>query len=316
MKNSRREFIKITSTITVGTLINPKVFADSANSKVKSNPICIFTKCLQFLDYDSLGEILAKVGFDGADLPVRPRGYVLPENVKVELPKVVKALQKYEKSIPMIVTGIVDPDAPETEQVLGTASELGIKHYRMEYLHYDKTKSIQNNLDGHKKTIEKFEKINRKFDIHGGYQNHSGTNVGAPVWDLYWLLKDSDPAYIGVQYDIRHAVCEGGFSWPLGMKLLAPWIKTIAIKDFIWKKETEKWGIHNVMLGDGMVDFDTYFEKYIRYGISGSVTIHYEYDLGGAEHGKVNPTMSLDEIIVYLKNDFNWLKKKFKDHGI
>ena len=316
MKNSRREFIKTTSATIAGSLIGPQIFADVMAQKSVASPICVFTKCLQFLDYDRVGETLAKAGFDGADLAVRKGGQVLPENVKVDLPKAVKALKKSGISAPMMVTGIINADDPDTEKVLGTASELGFTNYRMGYLPYDPLKSVPENLDIHKKAIEKLEKVNRKFGIHGGYQNHSGTNVGGPVWDLYWVLKDCDPNYIGVQYDIRHAVVEGAVAWPLGMKLLAPWTKTTAIKDFVWKKENGRWIIYNVPLGEGMVNFNAYMKEYIKLGISGPVSIHYEYDLGGAELGKTNPTMGLDKILAYLKQDITWLRNKLKENGI
>jgi L-ribulose-5-phosphate 3-epimerase len=313
---NRREFIKTASIVTAGAVAIPEIFAGITVPNVKSYPICVFTKCLQFLDYDRLGETIARVGFDGADLSVRKGGHVFSENVKVDLPKAIKSLQKAGISVPMMVTDISKPDHPGIENILGTASELGITHYRMGYLNYDPAISIQESLDMHKRAIEKLEKINRKFGIHGEYQNHSGTRVGGPVWDLYWILKDSDPAYIGSQYDIHHATCEGGKSWSLGMKLLAPWIKTTAIKDFLWKKENDKWKIEDVPLGRGMVDYNSYLVEYKKLGIDGPVSIHYEYDLGGAELGKNNPGIGLDKILAYLKSDLNWLKMKFNEHGI
>ena len=313
---NRREFIKAASIVTAGVVASPEIFPKVATPRANPDPICVFTKCLQFLDYDRLGETIASIGFDGADIPVRKGGHVLPENAILDLPKAVKALQKYRVKVPMMVTDISGPNYPEIERILGTASELGITNYRMGYLIYDPTKTVPENLDLHKKTIEKLEKINRKFNIHGEYQNHSGTRVGGPVWDVYWILKDCDPAYIGVQYDIRHATCEGGNSWPIGMKLLAPWIKTTDIKDFIWKKENGKWQVANVPLGEGQVDFDVYLKEYTRLGISGPVSMHFEYDLGGAESGKANPDMSLDKISSYLKNDLKWLKAKFEQHKI
>jgi hypothetical protein len=69
--------------------------------------------------------------------------------------------------------------------ILGTASELGITHYRMGYMTYDPAKTVKESLDVHKRTMEKLEKVNRKLNIHGEYQNHSGTRVGGPVWDVY-----------------------------------------------------------------------------------------------------------------------------------
>jgi sugar phosphate isomerase/epimerase len=186
----------------------------------------------------------------------------------------------------------------------------------MGYIRYNSEISVPENLAIHKKTFEKLEKINRKFGIKGCYQNHAGTNIGGPVWDLYWLLNGCDPEYIGVQYDIRHAVVEGGTAWPLGMELLAPWIKTTAIKDFYWNKEDARWRIKNVPLNQGMVDFDAYLKKVVNLGISGPVTVHYEYDLGGAESGSRNPSMSLEDISDFMRTDLAWLSKKFSEYGI
>jgi len=316
MNQFRREFIKTASTVTAGVVLSPKLFSSPQIPKSTAFPFCVFTKCLQFLDYNQMADTLANIGFKGAELSVREDGHVLPENVRTDLPKAIKILQKSGISAPMMVSGIVNPDDPLTETVLGTAAEQGVKFYRMGYLSYDPGKSIMNNLSIHKRTFDKFEKINRKFGIQGCYQNHSGTKVGGPVWDLYWLVNGCDPEFISVQYDIRHAVAEGGVSWPLGMKLLAPWIKTSAIKDFYWKNENGKWKITNVPLGQGMVDFDIYLKQYLALGISGPVTIHYEYNLGGAQSGSKNPTMSLQEIMGFMKNDLNWLKKKFNEQGI
>lgn len=296
-----------------GAAMSPVLLAKPEEAKASPVSISAFTKCLQFIDYERLGETLAFAGFNGADLPVRSDGYIKPENVKTELPKVVKVLKKSGISVPMMVTAIANADDPYTERVLGTASELGIKYYRTGYLIYDQKKSIQENLDTHKKGFEKLEKINRKYGIHGGYQNHSGTRVGGPVWDLYWILKDLDPAFIGVQYDVCHAICEGGVSWPLGMKLLAPWIKTTDIKDFIWEKVNGKWKPTYLPLGQGMVNFNTYLREYTRLQISGPISIHFEYELGGAELAKPNPTMSLQDISVYMKNDDAWFRSKLKE---
>lgn len=264
-----------------------------------------------------MAELVARIGFDGADLAVRPGGQVLPENVKTDLPKVVKILREKGSDTKMIVTNIDDPDDPLAIDIIQTMSDLGIKYYRMGYLAFNSDKSIPENLDIHKRTFEKLEKLNRKYGVHGDYQNHSGTRVGGPVWDLFHLLKDRDPEFIGVQYDVRHATVEGGVSWPLGMKLLAPWIRTTDIKDFIWRKDKSgKWGLENVQLGKGMVDFEKYFELYKTLEITAPVSIHYEYDLGGAEHGRKDTTMEIEEIALKLKEDLLFLKNMFEKYGL
>jgi len=315
----RRNFIKSTAIGAAGFSVASPALASLSNlpDLDSKRTIHVFTKCLQFLNFDEIGEVLARYGFDGADLTVRSGGQILPENVETDLPKAMKALQKHDVGSDMITTRINDPDDKYTTPILKTMAELGIRYYRMGYLSYDNKKSVMENLDNHKFTIEKLEKLNRKYGVTANYQNHSGTRVGGPVWDLYHLLKDREPEYIGVQYDIRHATAEGGVSWPLGMKLLAPWIRTTDIKDFIWSKnEKDEWKIKNIPLGEGMVDFDKYFKMYKSFEIEAPVSIHYEYDLGGAEHGDKNPKMSRNEIFSWLEKDINYLKQQFNKYGL
>lgn len=307
----RRNFIKTTSLSVSGlSLAGTGVANTIMTRKALKRPVCAFTKCLQFLSIDEVGRVLAKIGFNGADLLVRPAGQIEPQNVKSELPKAVKTLRNYGVEIPMMVTAITDPSEPYATETLQIAADLGINYYRMGWLAYDFLKTIQQNLDGYKSQIEKLAKLNEKLGIHGGYQNHSGLHVGAPVWDLYELLKDVDPKYLGVQYDIRHAITEGGYSWKLGMKRIAPWIRNIDIKDFVWGK-TDKgdWKHQNVPLGEGMVNFDEFLKEYASLKVEAPISIHYEYDLGGAENGKKITTMDPEKIYGMMKKDLDWFRK-------
>lgn len=315
--NSRRNFIKTTALGLTGINLAANTFAKDIMGVKSKRPIHIFSKCLQFLSYEEIADVLFELGFDGADLTVRRGGQVLPENVEMDLPRAVKSLRNKGIDSQMIATDINDAEDPLTKRVLKTMADLGIRYYRMGYINFDEKKSIPQNLDDIRLTFEKLEKLNREFGVTGNYQNHSGTRVGGPVWDLFYLLKDRDPESIGVQYDVRHATVEGGVSWPLGMKLLSPWIRTTDIKDFIWEKdETGKWRLINVPLGEGMVEFSKYFEMYKSYHLEAPVSIHYEYDLGGAEHGQVNPTMGREEIFLWLKKDLAFLRQKFEEYNL
>jgi L-ribulose-5-phosphate 3-epimerase len=313
----RRDFISKTAIGTAGFTLAGKTLSAMTTSAEKTRQFAVFTKCLQFLKYDELGEVLAWAGFDGADVPVRPGGQVLPESVKSDLPALVKSLKKAKVGVPMITTAITDPADPDLEKILQVASQQGIKYYRMGWIPYDDKKSIPQNLDEMRRSFEQFEKINRKYQIRGEYQNHAGRRLGGPVWDVYHVLKDIDPQFIGVQYDVRHATVEGGNSWLLGMRLVAPWIGTTDIKDFVWEKDPKgMWRAKTVPLGEGMVDFGTYFREYQKLNITDPVSIHYEYDLGGAEQGSKNPTMPLAEIKKWLKKDLIWLKDQFTKYQL
>jgi sugar phosphate isomerase/epimerase len=314
----RRDFIKATGMTVAGLGLTAPGWTKTISATQKPNrPICVFTKCLQFLSMDEMGEVLAQIGFDGADVPVRPGGQIEPATVKNDLPLAVKILRKHGIEIPMIVTAVTNPDDPMAITTLQAAADCGIRHYRMGWMNYEPTKSIQQNLDNHRRTFEKLAGLNEKLGIHGDYQNHSGTSVGAPVWDIYELVKNVDPKYLGVQYDIRHAVTEGAYSWMLGMKRIEPWIRTIDIKDFVWgKNEKGEWHHQNVPLGEGMVSFDEFLTEYAKLKVEAPISIHYEYDLGGAEAGKKETSMDHSQIYDFLKKDLGWFRDKLKKHQI
>jgi sugar phosphate isomerase/epimerase len=322
MKTSRRDFIKNSILTTAGISLAVNSPAASPKETIeKSHPffdqytdkeafkISIFSKHLHWLDYAEMAKVAAAMGFDGVDLTVRPQGHVLPEKVEEDLPKAVAAVRKEGMDVYMITTSINDAADPFTERILKTASELGIRHYRTGYYMYDDKVSVDDNLARFKSQLSKLALLNKKYSISGEYQNHSGGQYfGAPVWDLYEVLKQINSPWIGSQYDINHATVEGANTWPVGLKLLKSFIKSIDIKDFLWTNREDKWQIDYVPLGEGMVDFKKYFGLLKQYGISVPISVHYEYPLGGAEHGDRSLKMSREEVISAMKKDLTTLK--------
>lgn len=323
MKISRRDFIRNSMLTTGGislavdssaALHQESIAENHPNISVKLSDkeafkISIFSKHLQWLDYAEMAKVAAAMGFDGIDLTVRPNGHVLPEKVEEDLPKAVAAVRKEGMDVYMITTSITNVDDPNTERIIKTASSLGIRHYRTGYYMYDDKFSVEENLTRFKGQLTKLALLNKKYAISGDYQNHSGGQYfGAPVWDLHSLLKQINSPWIGSQYDINHATVEGANTWPLGLKLLKSHIKSIDIKDFRWTKRDGKWQIEYVPIGEGMVDFKKYFGLLKEYGISVPISIHYEYALGGAEHGDRSLTIGREEVIAAMKKDLTLLK--------
>lgn len=313
---SRRNFIK--SSVIAGTLLpfmSNGLFADVLSSKKVIEPlnVSVFSKHLQFLNYKDMADAAAELGFNGVDLTVRPKGHVLPEQVETDLPKAMEAIQKAGLATTMITTAVQDANDPTDKKLLETASGLGVKYYRMNWLKYPEGKGIPEAMMQFKKTLTEISQLNRKLNITGCYQNHSGNLAGASIWELWEILKNSDQRNMGVQYDIRHAVVEGGMSWKNGLNLIHPHIKILAVKDCIWLKKNGSWVVENVPLGEGMVDFKSYFKLLKEFKIQVPVSLHYEYSMGGAEHGA--STISTDKQIIFahMKRDLMKLQQLWQE---
>jgi sugar phosphate isomerase/epimerase len=312
LKTTRRNFLKSTAAAGLGfTMAGFDI--EPAQAAAGHSPICIFSKHLQFLDYEPMAEAAAEIGFDGIDLTVRPGGHVLPENVERDLPRAVKAVEKAGLQVNMMTTRITDPADKTVEPILRTASDLGITFYRMGYLRYDHEKGIAQSLYDYRPMMQELAELNEKYGMHGAYQNHSGTRVGGPVWDIWVMIRDIDPRYLGCQYDVRHATLEGGYSWPLGFELLKPFVKITAIKDFVWEKQNGEWKHSSVPLGEGMVDFKTYFDMVKRFNVQGPISLHFEYDMPGDE---LSLSVRTQRTIEVMQKDVQTLRKMIGNAGI
>ena len=296
---------------TVSLARNVRARSSTPSPKNGARPICVFSKHLQYLGYEETAEVAAEIGFDGIDFAVRPGGHVLPENVERDLPRAVAAARAADLSVPMITTAIAAADEPMAETVLRTAAAEGVAYYRMNWVSYDESKGILESLADYRRKLEGLTALNEELGLQGAYQNHAGTQIGAPVWDLHVLLDGLNPQYAGCQYDIRHATVEGGNSWPLGMELIQPYIKTTVIKDFVWAKEGGRWIEKNVPLGEGMVDFKSYYDLIRQFGIVGPISLHFEYELpeAGAPNG-------VRETVRLMRRDLETLRGYLSEAGI
>jgi L-ribulose-5-phosphate 3-epimerase len=314
--HTRRNFVKLSA---LGAIASMPIIS-TANSLFESTfidntdlDVSIFSKHLQFLDYKTLGEMAAEMGFSGVDLTVRPIGHVLPELVTTDLPKAIKAIKEGGSNCKMITTTIKSVSNTIDVDIITTAAALGINYYRPDWFKYKENKSMIETLDIYQNEIQQLGELNKKVGIVGVYQNHAGRNVGSSFWEIDTILKTVNPDYFGTQYDVRHAMVEGGNSWINGFELLKSKIKVIVLKDYKWGKVNGKWEAINVPIGEGMVDFDGYFKLLKKNNLKPPVSLHLEYDLGGAEQG--NRTISVDKKVVFdaMKKDLQAIQKLWRE---
>lgn len=314
MKNqpSRRTFLKKVG-LTASVLPFTNVLSAWPSTKADSLEVHIFSKQLHFLSYQDMAMAVADIGFTGVELTVRPKGHVLPEKVVDDLPKAVEAIRSQGLLATHMVSGLLHAKDKLSQQVLATAAVQGIQNYRMEYYKFPKEGPIEAGIKAANKQVKQLARWNKKLGLKAAYQNHSGKKIGASIWEIWQILQGVDPAYVGCQYDIRHAVVEGGESWETGLRLIKDRIHSIVVKDFKWVKKGGKWRLQNTPLGEGMVDFKKYFSLLKKYKIQVPVSLHLEYLIKEAEHrGAQLGKKEQQQIFAAMKKDLKWLQETWQ----
>ena len=269
----------------------------------------LFSKPLDAYDFGFMCECVAKAGIGGFDMTVRKGGKIEPATVEKDLPELAEEVKKYNLTFDMMVTDILSASDPFTERVLKTASSAGVKYYRFGWADYDDNLEIMDSIKKFHNELVKITELNRKYGIHGGYQNHAGARIGGPVWDLHELLLDLPAEFTGSQYDVRHAMVEGANTWMLGMRLISGKIKTLAIKDFTWKTVRNKPEAITVPMGEGMVNWDLFFKMVKKFKIEGPLTLHVEYPLLEAGEEKLSLGQKQDIIVKKLIKDMDFINR-------
>jgi len=282
--------------------------------------ICIFSKHLQWLNIADAASLAAEIGFDGIDITVRSGGHVDPARAAEDLPNAVEAVRKAGLEVPMITAGIVTVKSPHADEILRTASALGIRRYRWGGFRLDARQSIPDQIAADRPAVRDLEALNRRYGVCAMYHTHSGVGqMGASIWDLYLLLKDFDPQFVGVNYDIGHATIEGGLGgWRNTASLMAPCMRGVALKDFYWEKNAKGvWEPRWCPIGEGMVNFTEFFEMLRAARFSGPFQLHFEYaEMGGADSGQRTLTISRAEFTSKVRHDLDQVRESMRRAGL
>lgn len=279
--NTRRAFVRNLSALA----FTAPLLAETP--KRGKNTICYFTKHLQGLSFDEIASVSAEMGVDGIEAPIRPKGHIEPEKVVDELPKFIEALKKQGLEMTIMTSGINEVSAEQrTEEVLRTAAKLGVKRFRMNYFKYDLKLPIWDQLQAVRPKIKDLVALCKEIGIQPLFQNHSGKDYfGAPVWDIYSIMREYPAEQFSFCFDILHATCEGGKSWPLEFNLVRDHLGAAYFKDYKWDGRK----LVTVPLGEGQVDPE-YAKMLMKTGYSGPISLHVEYLEGNAKDPAVLKT--------------------------
>jgi L-ribulose-5-phosphate 3-epimerase len=247
--------------------------------KVRSSPgICVYSQILRKVAYDELGLVLRDMGVDGVNLTVFPGGHVNPANAGLEMFRSVEAITGVGLDVPIVSTQYVNLTDATIRTVLGVCSEMGVPLFRSGTWRYANAPDIEARLNEVQRDVFSLANIARAAKMSVAIQNLTGDYVGAAAWDMNMILRALDPKTAGWDFDIGNATAEGGGGgWAIALRLAAPRLKAVSVRDFYWTKDGAAWKMTPCPLGEGMVDWTAFFSTLARVHFTGPVTIQMDY---------------------------------------
>ncbi len=176
--------------------------------------------------------------------------------------------------MPLLTTAITSVASPHTEDILRTAKQLGVQYYRLGFTNRQADAPPGKQISEVRAKLKDLAPLNKQIGIGALFQNHSASGrgyVGGDLTEMYEVVKDFDPAQIGVAFDIGHALVTHGDDWRRHFERLKSHLRVAYIKDV---KRGKGW----VPFGQGDIAATGYFKLLRELGYRAPVSLHIEFD--------------------------------------
>ena len=232
----------------------------------------VFTKPWRGLALPQLGDLVAGLGFDGIEFPVRPGYQVEPETV-AELPHAAKVLAEHGVKI-LSVAGPID------EATIAACAEAGVPVIRI-MARVSPGESYPQAEERYRRQFDALLPLLERYGVTVGVQNHCGRFLANAV-GLRALIGDYDPQRIAAVWDAAHEALNG--SEPdLALDAIWSHLCMVNLKNAIWRRTTgpeaefAQWKVYWTSGRHGLASWPRVAEELKRRAFQGVVCLTAEY---------------------------------------
>jgi sugar phosphate isomerase/epimerase len=167
---------------------------------MSTNRITVFTKPWKDLSIEQLADLVADIGADGIELPIRDGYQVEPENMASMLPVVRSQFDEKNLTIASVATALT----ADTIKILG---DNGIPLLRI-CVPIDMTKGYMASVHDTRERIRELGPLLESASVRVGIQNHYGTMIGSAL-GITHLIDDLSPKTACAVLDFAHCALDG-----------------------------------------------------------------------------------------------------------
>ena len=237
----------------------------------------VFTKPWRSHSLEHLGELVARLGFWGVELPIRPGFQVEPEYVTAQLPNAVRILGKSGVTIhsvsppmratitPELVNACADSDVGIIRICVGVPKGTG---------YFQRIAEVQKEFHALLPVLE-------KSGVAIGVQNHNGHDLSHAM-GLRELLNPFDPRQICAVWDPAHTALSGEIP-EHAAEIIWPHLRMVNLKNAYWRRlngpesPAAKYGVHWTSGRQGLAPWREIVEIVRARGYNAPVCLPAEY---------------------------------------
>lgn len=224
------------------------------------------------MSLDELGRLLHIMGFDGVEFCVREGYQAEPSNARKGLKEIVSVMGEYG----ITVTGI---GSDATEEIFSACSEAGVPIVRT-LAELDLSKGYAGAVDEVKRKIETILPLCEKYQVKLGIQHHFGPMISHSM-ELYQLIKDYDPRYVGAIWDSAQSALAGEEP-EQGLDIIWPYLCQVNLKNVFYQRtngpeSSAEWTRYFTTGRQGLASWDRIAEYLTKKQYKGPVILTHEY---------------------------------------
>ena len=258
----------------------PRVPRPRTPPKPRTKPaVCLYSQHLIKIEYEAVGMVLRDLGFDGCNMAIVPGSHLDPTSSQTDLMRAMEAVSGVGLEVAIVTMPAISGNDPLGRQVLGIAGFMGVPLFRPGYWKAGGTPNMDLRLAQVQRDLFSLASVGRAYNVAMAVHNSTAENVGSDISDIAGLIRAVDPRWVGFDFDPGYAAQTAGAEAAVAAQALAqPRMKAVTVRDFTLVKDAA--GAAKPVacpLGQGVVDWATFFTGLARAHFAGPITIEVRY---------------------------------------